>query len=110
MNNAISGMLFVWEEELQVHNELDVVASVDSHLVCISCKDTEKYDIEELNELEVYSEHLGGRKVTKILVSTERPERGEMIYQRAEEMGIKIVLFNGDVHRFKDELQKALSH
>lgn len=110
VNNAISGMLFVWEEELQVHNELDVVASVDSHLVCISCKDTEKYDVEELNELEVYSEHLGGRKVTKILVSTERPERGEMIYQRAEEMGIIIVIFNGDVHRFKKELQKSLSH
>lgn len=110
VNNAISGMLFVWEEELQVHNELDVVASVDSHLVCISCKDTEKYDVEELNELEVYSEHLGGRKVTKILVSTERPERGEMIYQRAEEMGIIIVIFSGDVHRFKKELQKSLSH
>ncbi|MDF2873299.1 MAG: hypothetical protein K0R05_4874, partial [Anaerocolumna sp.] len=30
VNNAISGMLFVWEEELQVHNELDVVASVNS--------------------------------------------------------------------------------
>ena len=110
VNNTISGMLFVWDEKLQVHNELDVVASVDSHLVCISCKDTEKYDVEELNELEVYSEHLGGRKVTKILVSTQEPERGEMIYQRAEEMGIKIVLFNGDVDHFKDKLQQALSH
>lgn len=109
VNNAISGMLFVWEEELQVHNELDVVASVNSHLVCISCKDTEKYDIEELNELEVYAEHLGGRKVTKILVSTQKPVRGEMIYQRAEEMGIHIVLFDGDVSIFKNKLQKALS-
>ena len=108
--NTISGMLFVWEEELQVHNELDVVASVNSHLVCISCKDTEKYDVLELNELEVYAEHLGGRKVTKILVSTQDPVRGEMIYQRAEEMGIHIVLFDGDVNKFKDELQKTLSH
>jgi hypothetical protein len=109
VNNAISGMLFVWEEEIQVHNELDVVASVNSHLVCISCKDTDKYDVEQLNELEVYSEHLGGRKVTKILVSTQEPSRGEMIYQRAQEMGIKIVLFNGDVDLFKEELQKSLS-
>jgi hypothetical protein len=109
VNNAISGMLFVWEEELQVHNELDVVASVNSHLVCISCKDTEKYDVEELNELEVYAEHLGGRKVIKILVSTQKPVRGEMIYQRAEEMGIHIVLFDGDVSVFKNKLQKALS-
>jgi hypothetical protein len=109
VSNAISGMLFVWDEELQVHNELDVVASVNSHLVCISCKDTEKYDVEALNELEVYAEHLGGRKVTKILVSTQGPERGEMIYQRAEEMGIKLILFQGDVKSFKDKLQKALS-
>jgi hypothetical protein len=108
VNNAISGMLFVWDKELQVHNELDVVASVDSHLVCISCKDTEKYDVEELNELEVYAEHLGGRKVTKILVSTQQPERGEMIYQRAEEMGINVVLFNGDVNSFKDKLHRLL--
>jgi hypothetical protein len=78
-------------------------------LVCISCKDTEKYDVEELNELEVYAEHLGGRKVTKILVSTQKPERGEMIYQRAEEMGIHIVLFDGDVSVLKNKLQKALS-
>lgn len=109
VNNAISGMLFVWDEEVKVHNELDVVASIGSHLVCISCKDTEKYDIEALNELEVYAEHLGGRKVTKVLVSTQQPERGEMIYQRAEEMGISIVLFNGDVKNFKNELQKTLS-
>ena len=108
VNNAISGMLFVWEEEIQVQNELDVVASVNSHLVCISCKDTDKYDVEQLNELEVYSEHLGGRKVTKILVSTQKPERGEMIYQRAEEMGIKIVLFNGDVDCFKNRTKNPL--
>jgi hypothetical protein len=108
VGNAISGMLFVWDEELQVHNELDVVASVNSHLVCISCKDTEKYDVEALNELEVYAEHLGGRKVTKVLVSTKQPERGEMIYQRAEEMGIKLVLFQGDVKDFKDKLHRLL--
>ena len=109
VSDAISGMLFVWDEKVKVHNELDVVASVGSHLVCISCKDTEKYDVEALNELEVYSEHLGGRKVTKILVSTENPERGKMIFQRAEEMGINIVLFNGDINTFKDELQQTLS-
>ena len=108
VHNAISGMLFVWDEELQVHNELDVVASVDSHLVCISCKDTEKYDVEELNELEVYAEHLGGRRVTKILVSTRKPERGEMIFQRAEEMGISIVLFYGDISSFMDKIHRIL--
>lgn len=108
VGNAISGMLFVWDEELQVHNELDVVASIDSHLVCISCKDTNNYDVEDLNELEVYADHLGGRKVAKILVSTQHPGRGEMIFQRAEEMGINIVIFEGDVNSFKRKLHKLL--
>lgn len=108
VSNAISGMLFVWDEELEVHNELDVVAAVDSHLVSISCKDTANYDVDELNELEVYAEHLGGRKVTKILVSTHLPERGEMICQRAEEMGIHIVVFNGNMRSFQKELRDII--
>lgn len=108
VNDAVSGMLFVWNEEIEVHNELDVVASIDSNLICISCKDTQKYDVEDLNELEVYAEHLGGRKVTKILVSTQPPERGEMTFQRAEEMGIHIVIFNGDVKSFKEKLHSIL--
>ncbi len=108
VNDTISGMLFVWAEELEVHNELDVVAAVDSHLVCISCKDTANYDVEDLNELEVYAEHLGGRKVSKILVSTHLPERGEMICQRAEEMGINLVVFDGNWKKFKNELHQLI--
>lgn len=108
VTNVISGMLFVWDEMIRVQNELDVVASVDSNLICISCKDTCKYDVDDLNELEVYADHLGGRKVVKILVSTQPPERGNMIYQRAEEMGVHIVLFNGDVNSFRDKLHRIL--
>lgn len=108
VSDTISGMLFVWAEELEVHNELDVVAAVDSHLVCISCKDTANYDVEDLNELEVYAEHLGGRKVTKILVSTHLPERGEMICQRAEEMNIHLVIFDGNWKGFKNELHQLI--
>lgn len=55
IENVISGMLFVWDEAVKVRNELDVVAAVGSHLVCVSCKDTNKYDVDELNELEVYA-------------------------------------------------------
>lgn len=109
VKDVISGMLFVWDSEIKVHNELDVVAAVDSHLVCVSCKDTEKYDVEELNELEVYAEHLGGRKVTKLLVSTEAPERGEMTMQRADEMGIYIIIFDGDLDKFKERLRMLLT-
>jgi hypothetical protein len=47
--------------------------------------------------------------VTKILVSTQFPERGEMTFQRAEEMGIHIVLFDGDISSFKDKLHRILT-
>ncbi|MDF2520426.1 MAG: hypothetical protein K0R84_1054 [Clostridia bacterium] len=108
VKDAISGMLFVWDEAVKVHNELDVVAAVGSHLVCVSCKDTGNYDVNELNELQVYADHLGGNRVTKILVSTERPERKEMTYQRAGEMGIHIVIFDGDATKFRNKLHSIL--
>lgn len=109
VKDAISGMLFVWDEAVKVHNELDVVAAVDSHLVCVSCKDTNKYDVAELNELEVYADHLGGSTVTKILVSTEKPERKEMTFQRADEMDIHIVIFDGDTSKFRNELHRIVN-
>lgn len=108
IENVISGMLFVWDEAVKVRNELDVVAALDSHLVCISCKDTNKYDVDELNELEVYADHLGGNRVIKILVSTEKPERKDMTYQRAEEMDIHIVIFEGDVKSFRSKLHSII--
>ncbi|MGB7606181.1 MAG: DUF1887 family CARF protein [Lutisporaceae bacterium] len=108
VENVISGMLFVWDEAVKVHNELDVVAAVDSHLVCISCKDTNKYDVDELNELAVYADHLGGKRVIKIFVSTEKPERKKMTYQRAEEMNIHIVIFEGDVTNFRSKLYSII--
>ncbi len=109
IGNVISGMLFVWDKAVKVRNELDVVATVDSHLVCVSCKDTNKYDVDELNELEVYADHLGGNRVIKILVSTERPERKDMTYQRAKEMDIHIVIFDGDVKSFKNKLYSIIN-
>jgi len=109
IENVISGMLFVWDEAVKVRNELDVVAAVGSHLVCVSCKDTNKYDVDELNELEVYADHLGGNRVIKILVSTEKPERKDMTYQRAKEMDIHIVIFEGDVKSFKNKLYSIIN-
>ncbi len=42
-------------------------------LICVSCKDSKKYDEVALNELNVYSEQLGGENVIKILVATHPP-------------------------------------
>ena len=58
-----SGVEFFWSNEYKyVKNELDVVAIKDSVLICISCKDSDKYDENALNELEVHSYKLGGDK------------------------------------------------
>ena len=69
-----NGVTFLWKEQKgKIRNELDILAVKDSVLICISCKDSEKYDENALNELEVYSKRIGGKNIKKILVSTKPP-------------------------------------
>lgn len=103
-----SGVLFLWnDKESRVKNELDVVAIKDSVLICVSCKDSKKYDEVALNELNVYSEQLGGENVIKILVATQPPIKSS-ISKRAKEMGINLVVFDGNKKSFKEELEKII--
>ncbi|XZL27936.1 Card1-like endonuclease domain-containing protein [Clostridium perfringens] len=103
-----SGLLFLWnDKEYRVKNELDVVAIKDSVLICVSCKDSKKYDEVALNELNVYSEQLGGENVIKILVATHPPIKSS-ISKRAKEMGINLVVFDGNKKAFKEELEKII--
>ena len=103
-----SGVLFLWnDKESRVKNELDVVAIKDSVLICVSCKDSKKYDEVALNELNVYSEQLGGENVIKILVATHPPIKSS-ISKRAKEMGINLVVFDGNKKAFKEELEKII--
>ena len=103
-----SGLLFLWnDKESRVKNELDVVAIKDSVLICASCKDSKKYDEVALNELNVYSEQLGGENVIKILVATHPPIKSS-ISKRAKEMGINLVVFDGNKKAFKEELEKII--
>lgn len=103
-----SGLLFLWnDKESRVKNELDVVAIKDSVLICVSCKDSKKYDEVALNELNVYSEQLGGENVIKILVATYPPIKSS-ISKRAKEMGINLVVFDGNKKAFKEELEKII--
>lgn len=103
-----SGLLFLWnDKESRVKNELDVVAIKDSVLICVSCKDSKKYDEVALNELNVYSEQLGGENVIKILVATHPPIKSS-ISKRAKEMGINLVVFDGNKKVFKEELEKII--
>ncbi|MDK0730897.1 DUF1887 family CARF protein [Clostridium perfringens] len=103
-----SGLLFLWnDKESRIKNELDVVAIKDSVLICVSCKDSKKYDEVALNELNVYSEQLGGENVIKILVATQPPIKSS-ISKRAKEMGINLVVFDGNKKVFKEELEKII--
>lgn len=103
-----SGVLFLWnDKEVRVKNELDVVAIKDSVLICVSCKDSKKYDEVALNELNVYSEQLGGENVIKILVATKPPIKSSTS-KRAKEMNINLVIFDGDKKAFKEELEKII--
>ena len=99
-----SGLTFYWGDDLKrVRNELDVVAIRDSVLICISCKVSDKYDEDALNELQVYSERLGGKNAIKILVATKQPVK-KTVLDRAKEMNINIVTLDKNIDIFKKAL------
>lgn len=104
-----SGVVFNWSNDsINVRNELDVISIKDSILICISCKDSEKYNEDALNELQVYSERLGGENAIKILVAT-RPPLKEIIVHRAKEMGIALVIIDNDISKFKNNLAEIIN-
>lgn len=104
-----SGVVFLWREgEQRVRNELDVLAIKDSVLICISCKDSEKYDENALNELDVYSKRLGGNDAKKILVATREPCKA-CINDRAKAMGINLVILDKDINKFRNTLKQIIT-
>lgn len=108
INDVKSGVLFLWDDEVNsVKNEVDVVAICRSRLIYVSCKDTEKYDEDTLNELNVYAEKLGGEDAKKILVATKESYKKSVV-RRAEEMGIEIIIFNGNVDSLRKKLNKII--
>ncbi|GAA0086146.1 Card1-like endonuclease domain-containing protein [Clostridium sp. MB05] len=108
MDEVKSGVMFFWNDKSKiVRNEVDVVAVKDSIPICISCKDSDKYNEDALNELDVYSKQIGGDKAYKILVATKNPIKSAVI-ERAKEMDIDIVIFDGDEEKFKDKIQKII--
>ena len=103
-----SGVIFLWNEcDKRVKNELDVIAVKDSVFICISCKDSEKYDEDALNELEVYSERIGGGSVKKILVATKPPCK-ECVIERAKAMGINLIILKNNINKFRNEIHDAI--
>lgn len=108
IDDVKSGVLFLWnDEKRRVKNELDVVAVRDSVLICISCKDSKKYDENALNELNVYAEQLGGENVIKILVATKEPMKTSTS-ERAKEMNISLVIYDGNKEKFRSDLKRII--
>ncbi|MGL4849526.1 MAG: Card1-like endonuclease domain-containing protein [Clostridium sp.] len=103
-----SGLVFTWiKDNIELKNELDVVAIRDSSIIVISCKDSEKYEESALNELNVYSERIGGNKVKKILVATKAPHKKNIV-ERAKEMDIDIVVLEKDINKFREKIKKII--
>ena len=108
MDDVRGGVVFLWDREKErIKNEADVLATSNSKLIYISCKDTSHYDESTLNELEVYGNKIGGENTVKILAVTSIPIKST-IMQRAEEMGIKVLVFEGDIGGFRQKLSKVL--
>lgn len=109
VDDVKSGVVFLWKDgSRKVRNELDVMAVKDSVLICISCKDSEKYDEVALNELDVYSKRLGGNSTKKILVAT-RPPCKKCVEERAKAMGISLIILDEDINKFRKKLKDIIN-
>lgn len=108
-NDLRMGVKFVWDNSLtNIINELDVVFTINNKLCCISCKDTSNYEAPELNELEVYSNKIGGDSSGKILIATSVSKKN-ITDQRAQEMGIDLIIFRGNLKRFQIDIKNIVS-
>lgn len=108
IDDVKSGMMFLWDKnQRKIKNEIDVVAIKDGVLICISCKDSSKYDENALNELNVYAEKIGGENAVKILTATKMPSKISVI-DRAAEMGIDIIVYNGNKNDFKEAIRDCI--
>ena len=109
VDDVKSGVVFIWDSlRSNIKNELDVVAIKDSVMICISCKDSAKYDENTLNELKVYSDRIGGENSKKILVATKKPNKSSII-DRAKEMGIHLIILDKDINVFKKTLEAIIN-
>lgn len=110
VDEAKNGVMFLWNDANQsVRNELDVVAVKDSVPIFISCKDSDKYNEMALNELNVYASKFGGENSYKILVATKEPVKSP-VKIRAKEMGINLIIFDGNEEKFIKEVKKIINN
>ncbi len=88
-------------------NEVDVIGIYRHKLIIISCKNTNSHNEQSLYELYTHSERLDENQAVKIMVTTGEPV--EAFYQRAQDLKIHIVIFNGDMEKFVRGLGVAIA-
>ncbi len=106
-NDIKTSVEFLWDDNSNVRNELDVLAIKDQLLMCISCKDTKRYGKEAFNEIEVYSQKIGGDSALRVIITTEEPEFKDDL-KRAEEMNINVIIFTGDINELQKKVEMIL--
>ena len=110
IDESKNGVMFLWNDDNNsVRNEVDVVAIKDSVPIFISCKDSDKYNEIALNELNVYSEKFGGENSYKILVATKEPIKSP-VRTRAKEMGINLIIFDGNEEKFIKNIKDIINN
>lgn len=62
-----------------------------------------------LNELNVYASKIGGENAYKILVATKEPIK-EPVKMRAKEMGIHLVIFDGNEKKFINTIKNIIKN
>ncbi|MCX7773406.1 MAG: DUF1887 family CARF protein, partial [Clostridia bacterium] len=109
IDDAMASVRFLWDEcPNYLVNEIDALASKDSRLIVVSCKDVANISTDMLNELSLYAEKLGGEKAIKALV-TSQPVTSLHLVERAKAMDIAIISFNGNADVFRQQFDKVLS-
>ena len=105
-----NGVIFLWNNGRKtVRNELDIIAVKDSVPICIACKDSDKYNEMALNELNGYASKRCGENAYKILVATKEPIK-EPVKMRAKEMGIHLVIFDGNEKKFINTIKNIIKN
>ena len=62
-----------------------------------------------LNELNVYAAKFGGENSYKILVATKEPIKSP-VRTRAKEMGIHLIIFDGNEEKFIKEIKSIINN
>lgn len=107
IDTASASVTFLWDKSKdKLKNEIDVMGIHDNRLIVISCKDTHSYSDSMLNEIFVHSSNLGYGDTIKILATTNSPT--DAFRDRARDLNISIVTFDGSEQSFTKELSNVI--